>query len=308
MIENLNGTRETVNFKPNTHLRLYRNVQADVYPNHWHAPLEIIMPLENDFPVTCSNNSYILKESDILIISPGAMHTLGGPPGKRLIFMADFTILHSIKELATSLTLISPALHITAENSPAIHEQARKLILEIEDEYFGDLPLSEAAIYAKLIALFVLIARHYSKFSVPINNGANKQREYVERFLYICDYINEHFNENLTLDDVAALSGFSKFHFSRLFKQFTNVSFYKYLNRKRIENAVELLMDSQKTITDVALNCGFSSLSAFIRMFKIIKGCTPSEFKALYSIMWNESNKEYIEHEYVLQQQEKIKI
>ena len=300
MIETLNGTRETVNFKPNTHIRLYRNDKTEVYSNHWHAPLEIIMPLENEFTVICSNNSYILKEGDILLITPGAMHSMGGTCGKRLIFQVDFTILHSIKELASSLTLISPALHISAENSPAIHEKAKKLIMDIDSEYFEELPLSEAAIYAKLIDLFVLIARHHSKITIPENNNANKQREYIERFLIVCDYINEHFTENLTLDEVAALSGFSKFHFSRLFKQFANISFYKYLNRKRIENAVELLMDSQQTITDVALCCGFSSLSAFIRMFKIVKGCTPSEFKALYSIMWNETNKQYIKNEYAV--------
>jgi len=300
MIETLNGTRETVNFKLNTHLRLYRNVETEFYSNHWHAPLEIIMPLENEFTVICSNNSYILGEGDILLITPGAMHSMGGTSGKRLIFQADFAILHNIKELASSLTLISPALHISAENSPAIHEKARKLIMEIDAEYYSDLPLCEASIYAKLIELFVLIARHYSKTSIPVNNNASKQREYIERFLFVCDYINEHFTENLTLDEVAALSGFSKFHFSRLFKQFANISFYKYLNRKRIENAVELLMDSQQTITDVALCCGFSSLSAFIRMFKIVKGCTPSEFKALYSVMWNETNRHYIKNEYTV--------
>jgi AraC-like DNA-binding protein len=291
MIENLNGIRETVNFKSNTHLRFYSNEETEFYPNHWHAPLEIVMPLENSYPVTCSNKSYLLNEGELLLITPGALHNMGGTSGKRLIFQADFTILHSIKELAATLTLISPALHITPENSPAIHGRAKKIILDIAAEYADDLPLTEAAVYAKVVELFVLIARHYSKVSIPLNNSENKQREYIERFLFVCEHINEHFNENLTLDEVAALSGFSKFHFSRLFKQFTNTSFYKYLNRKRIENAVDLLMDSQHTITDVALRCGFSSLSAFIRMFKIIRGCTPSEFKALYSVMWDEAEK-----------------
>ncbi|MCL2718203.1 MAG: AraC family transcriptional regulator [Lachnospiraceae bacterium] len=298
MIETLHGIRETVNFKSNTHLRLYNNVEAEFYPNHWHAPLEIIMPLEGTYPVTCSNKSYQIKEGELLLITPGALHNMGGTHGKRLIFQADFALLHSIKDLAAGLTLISPALHITPDNSPAIHGPAKKLVLEIANEYFEDLPLSEASIYAKIIELFVLIARHHSKVSIPMNNSENKQREYIERFLFVCEYINEHFNENLTLDEIAALSGFSKYHFSRLFKQFTNTSFYKYLNRKRIENAVDLLMDSQHTITDVALRCGFSSLSAFIRMFKIIRGCTPSEFKALYSIKWDEVRKADIETEF----------
>ena len=91
-------------------------------------------------------------------------------------------------------------------------------------------------------------------------------------------------SENLTLDDIANIAGFSKFHFTRLFKQFTNVSFYKFLNQKRIANAEKLLANPEYTITDVALNSGFSSLSSFIRMFKIIKNCTPTEFRSMYTI------------------------
>jgi AraC-like DNA-binding protein len=203
--------------------------------------------------------------------------------GKRLIFQADFTLLHGIKELQATLSLISPVLLITAEDVPESYERIQKLILEISDEYFADAPLSEASIYSKLIEIFVQIGRSYSPNAKNFDNSVSKQREYTERFLSICDYINEHCSEDLTLDDVANLSGFSKFHFSRLFKQFTNVSFYKYLNKKRIESAEKLLMDKDLTITEVALRCGFSSLSAFIRMFKIIKDCTPTEFKAMYT-------------------------
>ena len=57
---------------------------------------------------------------------------------------------------------------------------------------------------------------------------------------------------------------------------------YKYLNKKRIEYAEKLLVDPELSITEVALQSGFSSLSAFIRMFKLIKDCTPTEFRNLY--------------------------
>ena len=101
-------------------------------------------------------------------------------------------------------------------------------------------------------------------------------------FIKICDYINEHCSEDLTLEAVADMSGFSKFYFSKLFKQFTNVSFYRYVNQKRIAKAELLLINPENSITDVALSCGFSSLSPFIRMFKLIKGCTPTEFRNIY--------------------------
>lgn len=283
MIEHLNGIQETVNFKANTTIRLYSNDDYERYPSHWHAPLEIIMPLENRYRVTCCNTLFTLREGDVLVINPGVIHSMEADVGKRLIFQADFTLLHGIKELEATLSIISPALVITAEEEPETHGLIQKLMLEISDEYFSEAPLSEASIYSKLIEIFVLIGRSYSPNVKSFNNSLRKQREYTERFMYVCDYISEHCCEDLTLDDIADLSGFSKFHFSRLFKQFTNASFYKYLNKKRIENAEKLLVNKEITITEVALQSGFSSLSAFIRMFKIIKECTPTEFKSMYT-------------------------
>jgi AraC-like DNA-binding protein len=283
MIENLKGIQETVNFKANTTLRLYENVDFECYPSHWHAPLEIIMPLQNQYRVTCCNTLFTLNEGDVLLINPGVVHSMEADYGKRIIFQADFTLLHGIKELEAILSLISPALIITAEYAPEAHEQIRQLILEISQEYFTDAPLSEASIYSKLIEMFVLIGRSYSPSAKSFNSSIRKQREYTERFMNICDYISEHCCDDLSLDHVAGIYGFSKFHFSRMFKQFTNVSYYRYLNKKRIENAEKLLVDQELTITEVALRCGFSSLSAFLRMFKIIKDCTPTEFKTMYT-------------------------
>ncbi|MFU0828314.1 MAG: AraC family transcriptional regulator [Lachnoclostridium sp.] len=283
MIENLNGIKETVNFKANTNIRLYDNEEFEAYPSHWHSPLEIIMPTENPYYVTCCNQNFTLREGDVIIINPGAIHSMEAAVGKRLIFQADFSLLYGFKELGTTLSLISPVTVITPENAPNAHERIKNLLLEIADEYFLDEPLNEAAIYSKLIEIFVLIGRNYTANASNFNNNLKKQKEYTELFLNICNYINEHYNEDITLDDVADISGYSKYHFSRLFKQYTNVSFYKYLNTKKIENAEKLLMNNELSITEIAHCCGFSSLSAFIRMFKIIKGCTPTEFKDMYT-------------------------
>lgn len=85
--------------------------------------------------------------------------------------------------------------------------------------------------------------------------------------------------ENLSLEEVAAVSGFSKFHFTRIFKQYMNMIFYEYLNSKRVKRAEELLYDKKMSITDVAMNSGFSSLSAFNRTFKTVKACSPSDYR-----------------------------
>ena len=57
MIENLNGIRETVNYRKDTRLRLYNNVQIEDYPDHWHTPVEIIMPIENIYSVVVGGHT-----------------------------------------------------------------------------------------------------------------------------------------------------------------------------------------------------------------------------------------------------------
>ncbi len=285
MIENLKGIFETVNFKENTNLRLYDNNKYEDYPPHWHTPLEIIMPTESTYKVICCEHTFVLRENDIILICPCCLHTLYAPQkGRRIIFQPDISVLREIRELETVLSILSPVIVITPEEYPQIHPQIQALLLEIKDEYLKNTPLSEAAIYGKLLSILILIGRSYTENRKTFDVTNNKQQEYTEKFMYICDYISAHCTENLTLDDAASLAGFSKFHFTRLFKQFTNVSFYKYLNQKRIATAEKLLANPQYTITDVALNSGFSSLSSFIRMFKIIKNCTPTEFRSMYTI------------------------
>ena len=102
--------------------------------------------------------------------------------------------------------------------------------------------------------------------------------------LYLCEitsYIDEHCTEDLTLESVADRAGFSKYHFSRLFKQFSGQTFYQYVSKKRIEQAELLLAREDMSITDVASASGFESLSAFIRMFKLIKGMTPTQYRKM---------------------------
>lgn len=283
MIENLKGIYETVNFKPNTSLRLYDNDKYEDYPPHWHTSFEIIMPTDNIYTVECCNHKIVLKEKDIILIWPGCIHTLYAPEeGRRIIFQAEPSILDGIKQMETLHSLLSPLILITPEEHPKIHQRIHDLLLEIKEEYQKDALFSALSVYSKLLEILVLIGRDSTEQTRRFDATDNKQQEYTEKFMYICEYIGNHCTEDLTLDFIASFAGFSKFHFSRLFKQFTNVSFYKFLNQKRIAIAEKLLINLDNSITDVALNSGFSSMSSFIRMFKQIKGCTPTEFRSMY--------------------------
>lgn len=282
MIENLSGIHETVNYKDNTNVKIHDNTDFEEYPNHWHTPVEIIMPVENHYIVEYSGSRYILEEGDIIFICPGVLHHLPAVRGRRYIVQAEFSSIFAIQQVESVITMISPALIITPRTFPDICDHVRSLILDIVEEYKQRPPLYEAGIYSRLLDMITSIARSPNNPGPRFESSRSKQWEYMEKFSGICAYISSHCTENLTLDQMADLSGFSKYHFTRLFKQYTHVSFYRYLNQRRILKAEKLLINPAANVTNVALSCGFSSLSAFIRMFKIIKGCTPSEFRSMY--------------------------
>lgn len=286
MIESLNGIFETINYKQSTSIKLYDNDEYEDYPAHWHTNPEIIMPTENIYTVECYNQIITLREGDIVLICPGCIHTLYAPEkGRRIIFQADINPLRFMKEIETLVTIISPLIVITPEDFPSIYDKVKSLLLEIKNEYLSSsTSFSEVSIYSKTLEIITLIGRSRAAAGIdpPSPDAPRKQEEYIEKFIEICNYISAHCSDELNLEAVASMSGFSKFYFSRLFKQFTNVSFYKYVNQKRIEKAAEMLTEPNISITNVALSCGFESLSSFIRMFKIVKGCTPTEFRNMY--------------------------
>ena len=105
-----------------------------------------------------------------------------------------------------------------------------------------------------------------------------------EEISIVLDYLDNHYSENVTLEQAAQLAGFSKFYFTRLFKEYTNHTFYEYLTEKRIRAAEQMLLIPKFPVTEVSIQAGFSSLSSFNRTFKRNKGCSPTEYRNLYTL------------------------
>jgi AraC-like DNA-binding protein len=286
LIETLNGNHEIVNYHGDFKIRIYLNNEYEDYPQHWHTDSEIIMPTEKDYKVIIDETTYNLNEEDILIIPPGVLHQLFAPPtGIRIIMQFDCSLLYSLNGFNSAFHMFRPCVTITPSSMPNIHKELTTLIHDITSEYFSTQPFREASAYSMLIRFFTILGRNYmNRNDKFLTIKKQKQHEYVDLFLNVCNYINDHCTENINMDDIASIAGFSKYHFSRLFKQVMNVSCYEYLINRRIMYAEKLLIDPDLTIMQVAMKSGFSSLATFNRVFKAKNHCTPKEYKALYKI------------------------
>lgn len=101
------------------------------------------------------------------------------------------------------------------------------------------------------------------------------------------NYIQQNFANRITLDDVSRLLNMSKVSFNRFIKKTTNLTFIEYLNEVRIENASRLLVEQDFTISEIAFSCGFNNMANFNRVFKKIKGLTPSKYRREFAGITN---------------------
>lgn len=111
---------------------------------------------------------------------------------------------------------------------------------------------------------------------------SNSKAEYISRINKVMEYIDSHYNEQVNLNDLAQIAHFSPFHFHRIFTTLTGKTPADFFLRIRTEKAAQQLKDFQaKTISDIAFDCGFSSMSLFARTFKKRFGISATAYRKM---------------------------
>lgn len=264
---------------------LYDNVQNEEYPVHWHNAVELIMPIKNEYTVTVNAMDYLVPENDVLIIPPGELHSMPAIPGRRIIFQCDNSILGEISALEPVMRSLNVPVLINGDMDKELHVLAKKTMLDILSLYNSKSELADVKIYVKVIELFMALREYQlEQQKIVMDCDDEKIDEYSEKFGTVLKYIDNNFMYDITLEQLADVAGYSKYHFSRIFKQYNSMSYLQYINARRTKAAELLLLDPSIPITEVAMRSGFKSLTTFNRIFKEIKHCTPTDFKKLYAL------------------------
>lgn len=277
----LDGQQEQVDYIPESHMRIWYNNQSEGYPMHHHNAMEIIVCMENKYTVIANSQKYVLNVGDILIIPPHKLHELVCDNyGVRFIFLINMEILSCLKDYQTLDPIFMEPYLCNANTRPGIYQQVYASLMQMIDIYFSNETFWETSIYSLMLETMVSIGRDYFGLSMTSNSSDSqgKQQEYYEKFANLLSYIDANYTEELTLEQAANYIGFSKFHFSRLFKQYTNTTFYDYLCHKRIQ-AAQSMLTQDIPITDIAFQTGFNNLTTFCRCFKKFTDCSPTEYR-----------------------------
>ncbi len=281
MLAQLHGRREDVEYVNGLNYRLYHNNLNESYPPHWHTSYEIVMPLVNNYTVVIDGQSVELGPEDILIIPSGVMHELIAPEnGSRLIYLVDYALTREVNGFDSVSNRFFPYAFFPRKEEVIEHVDMGRVLLQIELEYTQKRPLYEASIHALLLQFFIIACRtRLDQADTFTGIRPQKQQSYINTFFNICSYINEHCTDELRLEQLAEMSGFSKSHFIRLFKEYTGISYYEYLTRRRMLMVELLLNNPEYSISDVAMRSGYDSIATFNRVFKTTHGVTPTEYR-----------------------------
>src|SRR4051794_2216436 len=130
---------------------------------------------------------------------------------------------------------------------------------------------------------------------MAVELSESTRREYAARMNRVVDHIQSHLADPLDLQQLAAVACFSPFHFHRLFRAWIGETLQAFVHRLRLERAAQsLVFDQVSSISDIALECGFSSSSAFARAFKTAYGITAGEWRKRKTCQANRKQSEAV--------------
>ena len=250
-------------------------------PVHWHTDYEIIHVLDGQFNFLWGSETVILNKDDYVVIQDGVLHGDGDEilSGSYESVVFDFNILRSkhysqdmfLKNVAEHRVILNKVINI---DDPFIKQNMDKLFETMRSRDAG----YELLTVGEIMCFFGYIQnkKMYSQDEkiITARNLKNSQLQSV------FNYIETNFEKHITLETLSEISGVSPKYFCRIFREYTKYTPIDYLNAYRIDRSCSLLMTTDKTLNEIAKECGFSDSSYYIKIFKKYKGMTPYRYKS----------------------------
>lgn len=249
---------------------IYDNVE---YPMHYHPDTEMIFVLEGAAKIHTSYYTIDrMEENEFLFINSSTVHNIekiGSEPCRIMsihFHMKDIAELFSLPELAAfsiaSFDAYCPT-NITA--------QLRKYLVDIASAYFSLPAAKESELSDKVLECYVYMMNNFQWFYyedyILRNYPQRMPLAQITRAEEILNYVQAHYSDRLTLADVADAFYLNKYYLSHLLKDSLGMNFQDLVNAIRLNIALYPLLDSQKSIDEIAEECGFSSAAYFRKAF-----------------------------------------
>lgn len=249
---------------------------------HWHANLEMIRVLDGELSLTLDNRTQILHAGEIAFINSETVH---GATPKDTVYEC---IVFNLAFLKTGNALCDEFIDDLLSHTAYLLEfpkddEVKKLVdaifTQIAEEELGA-PFQVIGLYHQLLGK-IQLKKLFTSHLPPSSMHDEKK---VVKLKTVLKYIRENFDKDITLEDMAAVAGFSNKYFCKFFKDMTGTTPVNYLLTYRIERAARRLLGTDLSVTQIAYDCGFNDLSYFIKTFKAFKKVSPKDYRKAESI------------------------
>lgn len=247
---------------------------------HQHPFYEIFVFLSGNANYIIEGKTYKLRPGDILLTSEQDIHRpeiFSGKPYERFVIWLSLDFFDHIKDFGEDLS----ACFTDAANKdyrlirPNEHRltKLKKIINQLDHLKNNDTFGNKAMAYAHIIEFLVQMSQAYFDTPDSVVNDVTED----DKINQIIAYIIENIAEDLSLDHLSKNFYISKFYLSKRFKQYTGLSLYQYILKKRLTIARNMLSQGVPVI-ESCHRCGFSDYSNFLKVFKREFGCTPTNY------------------------------
>ncbi len=251
------------------HTRKYKQAQSHF---HWHENYEICQVLRKPCNFRVDGQLIEANVGDIIAINEHIIHQFLIPNDDTDIRVFQFPL----KILMNFSSSIEPLkVHIKREEILSVPELEQKLdtLFDMMEKEGKVKKVYENPFLQSIAAsVYLLLERHFSVSQSVF--AKNKDRQI---FYKIVEYINEHFKEEISVGSISGELYLSRGRLAEVFKKYSGVSITEYISALRINNANYMLMKGA-TMTEAALESGFSSVRTFNNVYKSIMAMTPSEY------------------------------
>lgn len=242
-----------------------------------HATLTVLFVLEGSMTVKMQGDTIVMRERDLLLINPGISYELAGR-GDLLYGEASYSMqivadILNGKDLVLYADSVRDHLHS--------YEDLRNIFYELTALFADNVHKTNAAIDSLLLKLLDCLIEHYPQEESDSAHQEDSKNSQDARLRQIMQYIMSHLSTEINLTELADQMYVSVSTLSRIFHNSTGVYFTDYINRLRVSTAINLLRHSDQSLTQIAMNCGFSNSASFNRSFKKLIGSTPSAYREM---------------------------
>ncbi len=242
------------------------------FPKHFHEYFVIGFIEKGKRFLSCKNREYIIEPGDLLLFNPRDPHWCEQIDGKvldyRCINIQPEIMGKAVYEIAgkAALPYFTTQVVFHSELVTVLHE-LHQIIMEEEKDFKKE---------EMFFFLLEQLLQEYTKREL-----SEEIMEQSVEIKTICEYLETHYMESITLQDLCGLTGRSKYYLLRSFTKQKGISPYNYLETVRIDKAKKLLEKGSYPV-DVALQTGFSDQSHFSNFFKKYIGLTPMQYRSIF--------------------------